>query len=241
VISISAVGSMRPEIKPGHVVMIDQLFDRTRGHRAATFFGDGIVGHIQFADPMCAALSRVVGDAAREAGATVHDSGTYLCIDGPQFSTRAESRIYRSWGVDVIGMTAIPEAKLAREAGLCYATVAMSTDYDCWHEEEEDVSVGGIIETLRRNVSLARQIVRTAALRIPEPELRRCACPSAARQAVITDRAVWPAETRRRLALILGASCALDEPGGGGCGGGEGQTGARAPRGTGASSAPEDA
>jgi 5'-methylthioadenosine phosphorylase len=201
VLSFSAVGSMRPEIKPGDMVIIDQLIDRTRG-RASSFFGDGVVGHIQFADPMCAALSQLLGAAARDAGAAVHERGTYICIEGPQFSTRAESRLYRSWGVDVIGMTNVPEAKLAREAGLCYATVAMSTDYDCWHETEEDVSVTAVLEILRKNAELARRIVRTAALRIALD--RGCACREATRFAVITDRAAMKPETRARLALILG-------------------------------------
>jgi 5'-methylthioadenosine phosphorylase len=201
VISISAVGSMRPEIHPGDVVIVDQLFDRTKS-RECSFFGDGIVGHIQFADPMCGALSALLYEVTRELGATVHRGGTYICIEGPQFSTRAESRIYRSWGVDVIGMTNIPEAKLAREAGLCYATVALSTDYDCWHEEEADVSVSAIIETLRRNVTLARRIIRAAALKIPAE--RGCGCATAVKSAVLTDRAALSPTTRERLALILG-------------------------------------
>lgn len=200
-ISISAVGSMREEIRPGDVVIVDQLFDRTR-QRASTFFGDGIVGHIEFADPVCADLAEVLTGAARTAGATVHSGGTYVCIEGPQFSTRAESRIYRSWGVDVIGMTNLPEAKLAREAGLCYATVAMPTDYDCWHETEDDVSVEAIIAQLQRNVKLARQIVREAALRIPDE--RTCRCRDAVKHAVITSADSMPPETRRRLRLILG-------------------------------------
>jgi len=200
-ISISAVGSMRPEIEPGHVVIIDQLFDRTKS-RPCTFFGDGIVGHIEFADPMCGDLSSVLVKAAREEGATVHEGGTYVCIEGPQFSTRAESRIYRSWGVDVIGMTNIPEAKLAREAGLCYATVALPTDYDCWHESEEDVTVEAIIRQLQQNVTLARRIIRGATLRIPIE--RSCRCASAVRHAVITSPDAVDPETRERLRLILG-------------------------------------
>jgi 5'-methylthioadenosine phosphorylase len=200
-ISISAVGSMREEIKPGDVVIVDQLFDRTRD-RPRTFFGDGIVGHIEFADPMCPDLSRLLGEVAREAGARVHEGGTYICIEGPQFSTRAESRIYRSWGVDVIGMTNIPEAKLAREAGLCYATVAMSTDYDCWHEAEDDVSVEAIVQQLQRNAELARQIIRQAALRIPTR--RSCRCADAVKNAVITSPDAMDPATREKLRLILG-------------------------------------
>jgi 5'-methylthioadenosine phosphorylase len=201
VISISAVGSMRPEIHPGDVVIVDQLVDRTK-RREHSFFGDGIVGHIQFADPMCAELSDLLCEVTRELGATVHRGGTYICIEGPQFSTRAESRIYRSWGVDVIGMTAIPEAKLAREAGLCYGTVALSTDYDCWHEGEEDVSVSAIVETLNRNVALARRIIRAAVLKISAD--RGCGCADAVKNAVLTDRAALSAAARERLALILG-------------------------------------
>jgi 5'-methylthioadenosine phosphorylase len=201
ILSFSAVGSMRPEIKPGDMVIVDQLFDRTAS-RPCSFFGEGVVGHIQFADPLCADLSEILYQAAKENGATVHRGGTYICIEGPQFSTRAESRIYRSWGVDVIGMTNIPEAKLAREAGICYATVAMSTDYDCWHEEEEDVSVNAVVEILRQNAALARRIVRTAVLGIPQ--MRRCGCADAAKHAVITDPAAMNPATRARLAVILG-------------------------------------
>lgn len=200
-ISISAVGSMRNEIKPGDVVIVDQLFDRTKS-RPSTFFGGGIVGHIEFADPVCANLSEVLHAAAVEEGATVHRGGTYVCIEGPQFSTRAESRIYRSWGVDVIGMTNIPEAKLAREASLCYGTVAMPTDYDCWHESEEDVTLDAIIAQLQRNVALARRIVRDAALRIPEA--RGCRCKDAVKHAVITSPEAVSPEARDRLRLILG-------------------------------------
>src|SRR3990172_7084044 len=154
VISVSAVGSMKEKIKPGHIVIVDQFFDRTKS-RPSSFYGNGIVGHVEFADPVCAGLSSVLHGAARAAGATVHMGGTYVCIEGPQFSTRAESNIYRSLGVDVIGMTNIPEAKLAREAELCYATVALSTDYDCWHAAEEAVTVEAIIATLRANAAMA--------------------------------------------------------------------------------------
>jgi 5'-methylthioadenosine phosphorylase len=199
-ISFSAVGSMREEIKPGDMVIVDQFLDRTAS-RPCSFFGEGIVGHIQFADPVCPDLAGVLLEAAATAGATVHQGGTYICIEGPQFSTRAESRLYRSWGVDVIGMTNIPEAKLAREAGICYATVAMSTDYDCWHEEEEDVSVTAVVEVLRKNASLARAIARQAVLTVPLE--RTCACKDAMRNAVLTDPSRIPAEARRRLALIL--------------------------------------
>jgi 5'-methylthioadenosine phosphorylase len=182
-------------------VIVDQLFDRTK-YRACSFFGDGVVGHIEFADPMCQQLSDLLERVARQEGATVHKGGTYICIEGPQFSTRAESRIYRSWGVDVIGMTNIPEAKLAREAGLCYATVALATDYDCWHEAEADVSVDAIIQQLQDNAALARRIIRSAALALG-PE-RSCSCADAVKTAVITSPEAMRPETRRKLALILG-------------------------------------
>lgn len=201
IISVSAVGSMKEEIKPGHIVVVDQFFDRTKG-RESTFFGSGIVGHIEFADPVCASLSDVLYGAAKEAGASVKKGGTYVCIEGPQFSTRAESMIYRSWGVDVIGMTNIPEAKLAREAEICYATIALSTDYDCWHAEEESVTVEMILDTLKRNVATAKDIIRRAAAGITLP--RGCKCASALKYAVITDRKAIPEETKRDLSPILG-------------------------------------
>jgi len=201
IISVSAVGSMSEKIKPGHIVIVDQFFDRTKG-RESTFFGNGIVGHVEFADPVCPDLNRVLHKAAQKAGATVHMGGTYICIEGPQFSTRAESRIYRKWGVDVIGMTNIPEAKLAREAEICYSTVALSTDYDCWHETEEAVTVEAILATLKANVEMAKEIIRNAAPAISGE--RGCKCASALKYAVITDRTKIPAKTKEDLSLILG-------------------------------------
>jgi 5'-methylthioadenosine phosphorylase len=201
IISVSAVGSMKEEIKPGHIVIVDQFFDRTKG-RACSFFGDGIVGHVEFADPVCNDLSRTLYAAAREAGATVHMGGTYLCIEGPQFSTRAESNIYRSWGVDVIGMTNIPEAKLAREAEICYATIALSTDYDCWHMTEESVTVDMILQTIKANVAMARSIIKHSIPLIGAS--RRCKCAEAMKYAVITDKKKIPAKTRKKMALING-------------------------------------
>jgi 5'-methylthioadenosine phosphorylase len=200
-ISVSAVGSMREEIAPGQLVIVDQFFDRTKG-RVSSFFGEGVVGHVPMADPICADLAEVVHAAAVELGIEARQGGTYLCIEGPQFSTRAESRIYRQWGIDVIGMTNVPEAKLAREAGLCYATIAMVTDYDCWHEEEEDVTVEGVLETLRSNVEKVRRLLTAAVLKVEQT--RRCSCGAAPSQAVITAPEALNAETRRRLALILG-------------------------------------
>ncbi|MFH1809947.1 MAG: S-methyl-5'-thioadenosine phosphorylase [Pseudomonadota bacterium] len=201
ILSLSAVGSMRAEIEPGHIVVIDQFLDRTRG-RPSTFFGDGIVGHVQFADPVCPSLRQVVIDAAQQAGATVHREGTYVCMEGPAFSTRAESRMYRSFGVHVIGMTNLTEAKLAREAELCYVTIALATDYDCWHESEEDVSVEAIVEILARNVAMSQQIVREAVPRIPAS--RSCACPDAARHAIMTSRDRIPTERREALRPLFG-------------------------------------
>jgi len=202
IISVSAVGSMREEIVPGHIVIPDQFFDRTQGKRASTFFGNGIVGHVQFADPVCSDLAQQVYTAAQEAGATVHKGGTYICIEGPNFSTRAESNIYRSWGVDVIGMTNIPEARLAREAEICYATVALATDYDCWHTGHDDVSVEAVIATIRKNVAMARQIIVAAARKVAQG--RPCACGTASQYAVITDPSAINGEALANLDLILG-------------------------------------
>ncbi|MBI5562291.1 MAG: S-methyl-5'-thioadenosine phosphorylase [Deltaproteobacteria bacterium] len=201
IISVSAVGSMKEEIKPGHIVIVDQFFDRTKG-RPSTFYGNGIAGHVEFANPVCGSLSGALRGAAAKAGATTHMGGTYVCIEGPQFSTRAESRIYRSWGVDVIGMTNIPEAKLAREAEICYATLALATDYDCWHVTEESVTVEAIIATLKANVALAKEIIRLA---VPEINpARSCRCPEALKYATITDKKKIPAKTRAALGLLIG-------------------------------------
>ena len=201
IISVSAVGSMREDIKPGHIVVVDQFFDRTRG-RVSTFFGNGIVGHVEFADPVCPHLSSILYEAGQSVGASIHKGGTYICIEGPQFSTRAESRIYRKWGVDVIGMTNIPEAKLAREAEICYATLALSTDYDCWHETEESVTVEMILDTLKRNVATAKAIIKEAVPRISSQ--RMCKCAAAIKYAVLTDRKKIPAKAKKDLKIILG-------------------------------------
>ena len=201
VISVSAVGSLREDIAPGDVVIVDQFIDRTRS-RPSTFFEGGVVAHVGFGDPVCTALRGYLLDAARSAGATVHDGGTYVCIEGPTFSTRAESELYRSWGADVVGMTNLPEARLAREAGLSYATLAMVTDYDCWHEGHDEVSVESVLEVLRANVALARRAVRNAVghvLAHPGPPPMA----DALAHAVLTDPARIPAETRERLALLL--------------------------------------
>ncbi|MBE2889364.1 S-methyl-5'-thioadenosine phosphorylase [Geobacter anodireducens] len=203
IISVSAVGSMREEIVPGHIVIPDQFIDRTNATRASTFFGNGVVAHIQFADPVCADLSADLYAAAQEAGATVHRGGTYICMEGPAFSTRAESNLYRSFGVSVIGMTNIPEAKLAREAEICYGVIALATDYDCWHESHDDVSVDAIIAIIKQNVAMAKSIIRNAVRRIGRE--RDCPCASALRYAIITDKAAIPDETRERLDLIIGS------------------------------------
>jgi len=200
VLSVSAVGSMREEIAPGDFVLVDQFLDRTR-HRGDTFFGDGVVAHVMFADPVCAELRTTVSEVASGVDVRVHDGGTYLCMEGPQFSTRAESNTYRGWGVDVIGMTNLQEAKLCREAELCYATVAMATDYDCWHAAEEDVTVEAILAIMRENVGHAKELIRVAVPRMTAA--RGCACKDALRYAILTDPARIPAEARDRLGLLI--------------------------------------
>ncbi len=204
ILSVSAVGSMKIAYKPTDIVVPDQFFDRTR-HRPDTFFGDGLVAHVSMAHPVCGRLADLLGTAAAQAGATVHQGGTYLCMEGPQFSTRAESLIYRQWGVDVIGMTNLQEAKLAREAEMCYATLAMVTDYDCWHEEEEAVSVEAVIAVLKQNASTAQEVLRRAVQALARPEAARdCGCSRALANALITDPAVVPAATLKKLAPIVG-------------------------------------
>ena len=201
VVSISAVGSLKEEVHPLDLVVPDQLIDRTR-QRANTFFGDGLVAHISFADPFCPDLSAALAGTAAEIGATVHRGGTYVVMEGPAFSTRAESLLYRSWGASVIGMTALPEAKLAREAEMCYAILACATDYDCWHETEEAVSVEMVIANLSKNVATSKEIVRRLLTRL-NPE-RTCACASALKSAMITDRSAIPAATKKRLTPLIG-------------------------------------
>lgn len=202
-VSMSAVGSMREGILPGEVVVVDQYLDFTK-QRASTFFEHGIVAHVSLAAPVCPLLSKAAAGAARRAGATVHEGGTYVCIEGPQFSTRAESLFYRSLGVSVIGMTAMPEAKLAREAELPYATIAFSTDYDCWHETEEPVSVEVVIAVLRANADLAKRIVIELASTLPDP--RNSPAQKALRHAIITSPDHMAPEARARLGWLLGPS-----------------------------------
>jgi len=201
VVSVSAVGSMREALKPLDLVIPDQFFDATR-RRVSSFFGDGIVAHVGMADPVCPQLAGALEKAARQGGATVHRGGTYICIEGPQFSTKAESFVYRSWGVDIIGMTNMPEAKLAREAELCYATLALVTDYDVWHETHEAVTVETVIRTLMQNVATAKDVLRRLIPSVGAP--RACPCPRLLENAVITNPTAFPPATRRRLDLLIG-------------------------------------
>jgi 5'-methylthioadenosine phosphorylase len=201
-VSLSAVGSMREEIVPGQVVIVDQYIDLTK-RRIQTFFEDGVVGHVGLADPVCPKLASALSEASRRAGAVVHDSGTYVCIEGPQFSTRAESLLYRSWGVSVIGMTAMPEARLAREAELPYATLALATDYDCWHEVEEDVSVHNVLAVMRANADLAKRAVVELCKLLPPPE--QSPAYGAARHALLTAQDHIPQAVKSRLSWLFGS------------------------------------
>ncbi len=200
IISVSAVGSLREDIEPMHMVVPDQLIDRTRG-RASTFFGEGLVAHVSFGDPFCPSLRGSVTQHTRETEATVHNGGTYVVMEGPAFSTRAESNLYRTWGADVIGMTALPEAKLAREAEICYAVLACSTDYDCWHETQDDVTAEMVVSNLLRNVETSRKAVRGVLADLPDRS--QCKCSSALRDAFITSIDLVPEETKKRLAPII--------------------------------------
>ena len=202
ILSASAVGSLRADIAPLHLVVPDQFIDRTRG-RVSTFFGDGIAGHIAFADPVCGTLARLLHDSAVETGATVHRGGTYVCMEGPAFSTRAESHLYRSWGASIIGMTNLQEAKLAREAEICYATLALVTDYDCWHADHDHVTVEMVIDNLTQNARTAQQVI-AAVVGALAPGERTCACATALSTAIITRPDAVPDDTRRRLDVIMG-------------------------------------
>jgi 5'-methylthioadenosine phosphorylase len=200
IISVSAVGSLKEEIKPGHAVVVDQFIDRTRGPRESTFFGGGVVAHVAFADPTCHYLGGVLYDAAKSIGWETHKGGTYINMEGPLFSTRAESRLYRSWGADVIGMTNLQEAKLAREAEICYATLALATDYDCWHEV--DVSVEQIMAIMASNVEKSKAAIAAAAPKIKAQ--RDCPCASALKFGVLTNHALIPKKTKKDLKIIMG-------------------------------------
>lgn len=200
-IAVSAVGSLKKEITPGEIVIPDQFIDRTRG-RIGTFFGRGIVAHVSFADPMCGELTQLLTEVGREIGATIHQGGTYVCMEGPQFSTRAESYLYRSWGADIIGMTNLQEAKLAREAELCFATLALATDYDCWNTEHGDVMIEDVLAILGKNVTTAQAIIRQAIPRLART--RSCPCAHALKDAIITDRSMIPPSVKRELSPIVG-------------------------------------
>jgi 5'-methylthioadenosine phosphorylase len=200
IVSVSAVGSLKEEHKPLDFVIPDQFFDRTR-HRVDTFFGDGIVAHISFADPVCRDLAGVVEGACKKAKVNGKRGGTYLCMEGPQFSTKAESNLYRSWGMDIIGMTNLQEAKLGREAEICYVTIAMVTDYDCWHPHHDSVTVDQIVAVLTENAQNAARVVRETVAAMPKG--RNCKCGSALAHAILTERDKIPAATRQKLALII--------------------------------------
>ena len=201
ILSLSAVGSLKDEHQPQDFVIPDQFFDRTR-HRIDTFFGNGVVAHISFADPICGELAKLVEKSCKKIGIHGKRGGTYLCMEGPQFSTRAESNVYRGLGMDVIGMTNLQEAKLAREAELCYVTVAMVTDYDCWHPHHDSVTVNQIIAVLEKNAENAASLIRATVAAMPQS--RSCKCGSALAHAILTDRKKIPAATKKKLKLILG-------------------------------------
>ena len=201
ILSISAVGSMKEEIEPGQIAVPDQFIDRTH-RRISTFFTEGMVGHVAFADPICGDLAKQVAQAGRDSGATIHEGGTYICIEGPQFSSRAESLVYRSWGVDIIGMTNVTEAKLAKEAGICYATAALVTDYDCWYEGHDDVTVDAVLEIMHANVEVAQKIIKTAVGRLSGP--RSCNCGETAKHAIVTDPALIPEKLKKDYETLFG-------------------------------------
>ena len=201
IISVSAVGSLQEPLQPGEFLIADQFYDATKG-RKSTFFGEGIVAHVTFDKPTCGELSRVIGDACMKSGVKAHGKGTYVCMEGPQFSTLAEAEFHRAMKWDVIGMTNATEAKLAREAEICYATMAMITDYDCWHPGHESVTVAQILATLNQNTNNAQSVLREAVKNVPEE--RSCKCWSALRHAILTDRKKIPGKTKKKLAAIVG-------------------------------------
>jgi 5'-methylthioadenosine phosphorylase len=199
-ISVTAVGSLKAHIRPLDIVVPDQFYDRTK-QRAGTFFGNGLVAHIAFADPVCPVLSGLVYQRALEAGAVVHKGGTLLCIEGPAFSTRAESKVYRQWEMDIVGMTSLQEAKLAREAEICYAAMALVTDFDSWHAEESAVSVAAVVQNLAKTITTAKKIIQAVVPQVPKR--RACICATALKNAIMTDPAAIPPETRAKLALLV--------------------------------------
>lgn len=201
ILSVSAVGSLKKEIVPGHIVIPSQFYDHTK-LRPSTFFGNGIVGHVAFADPICLDTAETVYKSAKIAGATVHKGGSYICMEGPQFSTRTESNVYRSWGMDIIGMTNVNEAKLAREAEICYVTIALSTDYDCWYEEEESVTAESVMEVIKKNVAMARKIIVESVAVMPEK--RECPCVNMLENAIMTNPEIIPDNIKKDLGPIIG-------------------------------------
>lgn len=200
-VGVASVGSLREEIAPGHFVVPDQLIDRTV-HRPATFFGNGIVVHVGLAHPVCPVLTGVLAEASQRVGLTVHGRGTYICMEGPQFSTRAESMLYRQWGADIIGMTAMQEARLAREAEMCFGILALATDYDCWREETSAVAIGDVLRILKENVTNAQRTLAEAGPRLTAP--RTCGCASALAHAIITERSRIPESVVHNLAPLIG-------------------------------------
>ena len=200
-ISVSAVGSMKEEIKPGDIVIPGQFYDHTRLRRS-TFFGNGVVAHVGMADPVCPVLSEILAQSGIAIGATVHRGGTYLCMEGPQFSTRAESLTYRTWDMDVIGMTNATEAKLAREAEICYSTIALATDYDCWHHSEEAVTVESVLAVMKKNIETSKALIREAVRIVPEA--RSCGCGESLRNTIMTPEELIPAKAKRELMPIIG-------------------------------------
>jgi 5'-methylthioadenosine phosphorylase len=201
ILSVSAVGSLREDIHPGDLVIVDQFIDRT-WKRESTFFDEGPAAHVQFADPVCRRLAGILVEAGRAEGLRVHPAGTYCCMEGPAFSTRAESNVHRAWGAHLIGMTNLPEARLAREAEICYATIAVVTDYDCWRSEEEDVNIGDILKNLKAGTASAKRIIRRAVKDIRPP--RTCACAESLKMAIVTSGRLIPPKVRQRLKPIIG-------------------------------------
>ena len=201
ILSVSAVGSMKEEIKPGDIVIPDQFYDHTK-HRRSTFFGNGVVAHVGMAEPVCTELSTILIEAGEKVGATVHRGGTYLCMEGPQFSTRAESMTYRTWNVDVIGMTNATEAKLAREAEICYSTIALATDYDCWHHSEEAVTVEAVLAVMKHNIETSKNLIRQAVRMLFGA--RACGCGESLRNTIMTPEMLIPAKVKKDLAPIIG-------------------------------------
>jgi 5'-methylthioadenosine phosphorylase len=200
-ISVTAVGSLKESIRPLDIVIPDQFFDCTQA-RPSTFFGNGLVAHIAFADPVCPDLAQLIFKAGKKAGASIHSGGTLLCIEGPAFSTRAESNVYRQWGMDIIGMTSLQEAKLAREAEICYAAMAMVTDFDCWHTKESEVNVETVVHNLKKSISFAKKIIQAVVPNISDE--RKCICARALKEAIMTDAGAIPPETRKKLGLLVG-------------------------------------